>query len=392
MTAWKPWDWPFFDEKHQQLGQRLMEWQRQHRPLDDEPHASPYLANECRALAAELASWGLLEHALPRPGGVVDVRSVCMIREALAYVSPLADNVFVMQGLGTGPLWLAGSDALKQRYIDGCRDGTRIAAIAVTEPDAGSDVAAIATTATPCAGGFRLNGSKVWITNAGVADQYVVIARSGDLLGAKGLSAFVVDANAPGLQVGPPVDMVAPHPIAALTFTDCFVPQGHLIGEAGSGFKAVMATFDTFRASVGAAAIGMARRALDESLARVVSRRLFGKPMSQIESVQGKLADMTLDTEGGALLVYRAAWTRDVRGGRVSREVALAKLGATEAAQRVIDSAVQLFGGLGVSRGCIVERLYRDIRPLRIYEGASEVQKLIIGRAVVAAATSESNP
>jgi acyl-CoA dehydrogenase len=237
-----------------------------------------------------------------------------------------------------------------------------------------------------------LNGTKAWITNAGVADQYIVVARTGEAPGAKGLSVFIVDADSRGLTVGPPDDMVAPHPIAGLRFEDCFVPARQMIGAPGEGFKAAMSTFDIFRTSVGAAAIGMARRALDETLERVTTRRMFGKTMAELESVQARLADMALDTESGALLVYRAAWARDVRGGRVSRDVALAKLGATEAAQRVIDSAVQLFGGQGVARGCIVEQLYRDIRPLRIYEGASEVQKLIVARSLLAQVPNSASP
>ncbi|MGI4812999.1 MAG: acyl-CoA dehydrogenase family protein [Janthinobacterium lividum] len=389
MNRWNLWDWPFFEPRHHELAARLREWQQQHQPLDDLSQHSPYLADEARALARELAEWGFLEFALPRDGGVIDVRAVCLIREALAYRSALADNTFVMQGLGTAPLWLAGSVALRERYLDACRRGEHLAAIAVTEPEAGSDVAAIATTAQAVAGGYVLNGSKIWITNAGAADHYIVIARTGEAPGARGLSAFMVDAGTPGLTIGPHTEMIAPHPIAGFTLTDCRVPAGNLIGGPGEGFKAAMATFDIFRTSVGAAAIGMARRAMDEALARVSTRHLFGKTMSALESVQTKLAEMALDTESGALLVYRAAWQRDVRGGRVSREVAMAKLGATEAAQRVIDAAVQLFGGQGVARGCIVEQLYRDIRPLRIYEGASEVQKLVIARALLAALPKE---
>lgn len=391
-ASWEAWNWPFLDPEHHELALRLQEWQRQHRPLDDAKAHSTYFAEECRTIARELASWGFLEFAIPSAGRGVDVRSISLIREALAYRSPLADNTFVMQGLATAPLWLSGASELQARYLDLCRRGERIAAIAVTEPDAGSDVAAIATTAREANGGFVLDGEKIWITNAGAADHYIVIARTGEAPGARGLSALMVDAGTPGLEIGPAAEMIAPHPIAGLTLRNCWVPRGNLIGAPGEGFKAAMATFDIFRTSVGAAAIGMARRAMDETLARVTQRRLFGKPMAQLESVQTKLADMALDLESGALLVYRAAWTRDKVGGRVSREVALAKLGATEAAQRVIDAAVQLFGGRGVARGCIVEQLYRDIRPLRIYEGASEVQKLVIARALLAAVRPQETP
>ncbi len=390
-TGWDLWDWPFFEPRHAELASRLQTWQQQARPEPEPRTASPYLASECRAMAGELAQWGLLDYVLPDAEGRIDVRAICVIREALAYRSPLADNVFVMQGLGTAPLWLAGDETLKARYLEGCRRGERIAAIAVTEPEAGSDVAAIATSARPTQGGYLLDGEKIWITNAGVADQYIVLARTSDEA-SRGLSAFLVDAGTPGLDVGPPVEMIAPHPIAGLSLNNCFVPDSHLIGELGQGFKLAMATFDVFRTSVGAAAIGMARRALDEALARVIDRRLFGKAMAELEGVQAKLADMCLDAEAGALLVYRSAWARDVRGGRLSREVALAKLGATEAAQRVIDAAVQLFGGQGVSSGCIVEQLYRDIRPLRIYEGASEVQKLVIARTLIAAQREQRAP
>jgi acyl-CoA dehydrogenase len=388
-TRWQPWDWPFLEPRHQELALQLQAWQAQHRPIDVEERHSAYLRDECLALAAELASWGFLTYAVPKPDSRVDVRAICLIREALAYCSALADNTFVMQGLGTAPLWLTGSP-LQARYLDDCRAGRAIAAVAVTEPEAGSDVAAIATSARRTADGWVLEGEKIWITNAGAADHYIVIARTGEGPGAKGLSAFMVDAGTPGLEIGPHRPMVANHPIAGLTLRQCHLGPDQIIGLPGEGFKAAMATFDTFRTSVGAAALGMAKRAMQEVLVRVNQRRLFGRSMSELESVQAKLADMTLDIEASALLVYRAAWTKDVRGGRASREVALAKLGATEAAQRVIDAAVQLFGALGVARGSVVEQLYRDIRPLRIYEGATEIQKIVIARAVLAAAQMEA--
>lgn len=385
---WSPWTWPFLEPRHTDLALRLQDWQRQHRATDESAGHSAYLGEETRRFARDLAAWGFLDYAVPIDAKSVDVRSLALIREALAYCSPLADSAFAMQGLATAPIWLVGSDDLKERYIAPCRHGERIAAIAVTEPEAGSDVGAITTIAHVSNNGYLINGEKIWITNAGVADHYIVIARTGKEPGARGLSALIVDAGTPGLEVGPHAEMIAPHPIAGLKFRDCWVPASNLIGRPGEGFKAVMATFDIFRTTVGAAALGMARRAFDEALERVRTRRIFGKPMSELESVQTKLADMHLDVQSAGLLVYSAAWARDVRDSRVSREVALAKLGATEAAQRVIDAAVQLFGGLGVSRRCIVEQLYRDIRPLRIYEGASEIQKLIVARSLLAEANS----
>lgn len=385
MTAiWTMPDLPFFDDTHRALGDRLSDWVAS--APDYPEHGSPYFADECRSIAAEMARLGFLDYLVPAasdPSPRIDVRAVSLIREALAFRSALVDSVAVMQGLATAPLWLSGSTQLSAIYLDPARRGEKIAAFAVTEENVGSDVAALETTAQRDGDDFIINGVKCWITNAGAADHYIVVARTGEAPGARGLSAFMVDADTPGLSVAPPVELIAPHPIGNLIFTDCRVPADRMIGAPGEGFKAAMKTFDIFRTSVGAAAVGMAQRALIETTERMRSRQLFGKPMGEMPTIQAKVADMALDTRTASLLVYQAAWLRDTREGRHSDAVAMAKLGATEAAQRVADSAVQLFGALGVARGSIVEQIYRDIRPMRIYEGASEVQKLIIGRALL---------
>lgn len=393
--SWKLSPLPFFDERHQRLAERLMEWRSANADLA-EVHPEGDFGPACRDILQRLKEWGFLDLVLPRvgPEGVVlpDVRSICVVREALAYDSFLADSVFVMQGLGTAPLWRHPDAGLRDAWLEPCRRGEHIAALALTEPGAGSDLASVETTATLADAGesYVLNGVKAWISNAGIADHYIVVARTGEAPRSRGLSAFIVAAGTPGLIVGPNIDLIAPHPIGEVRFENCRVPRRQMVGAAGEGFKAAMATFDIFRPSVGAAAVGAARRALAETVARVKKRRMFGKTMAEMETVQHRIADMTADTEAASLMVYRAAWALDVLGGRVSRESALAKLAATEAAQRVIDSAVQLFGALGVARGTVVERLYRDIRPMRIYEGASEVQKIVIARSVLADAPSET--
>jgi acyl-CoA dehydrogenase len=296
-----------------------------------------------------------------------------------------------MQGLGSGAISLFGDDDLRLRYLPGVADGHLVAAFALSEPEAGSDVAQITTAARQDGSGdWILDGTKTWISNGGIADVYTVFARTGEAPGARGLSAFVVDAETPGLTVAERIPVVAPHPLARLEFSGCRVPAANLIGAPGEGFKIAMATLDVFRSTVGAAALGFARRALDEALGRVSRRELFGAPMAELPLVQAKLADMALGVDASALLVYRAAWTKDLAGGRVTREAAMAKLHATETAQRVVDDAVQLYGGLGVTVGSVVERLYREVRALRIYEGASEVQQLIIGRAALAAHRDET--
>jgi acyl-CoA dehydrogenase len=288
-----------------------------------------------------------------------------------------------MQGLGTGAITLFGSEAMRARILPPVRAGTRIAAFALSEPDAGSDVAAVATTAVRVAGGWRIDGLKTFISNGGIADHYVVFARTGEAPGARGLSAFLVEAETPGLVIAERLAVIAPHPLATLRFENCVVPEGNLLGVAGEGFKVAMATLDIFRPTVGAAALGFARRAMDEAVRHAAQRKIFGRPLAEMQMTQAKLADMAVAIDAAALLVYRAAWVRDVQGRRITREAAMAKLFATEAAQRVIDDAVQIFGGLGVMVGVKVEELYREIRALRIYEGASEVQKLIIARHVV---------
>lgn len=384
IERWTMPDLPFFDDSHRALGERLADWVEQAEEPAEE--GSAYFRQECLDVAAEMAEWGFLDYVIPdveEPAPRVDVRAVSLIREALGFRSALVDSVFTMQGLATAPLWLSESRALSRRYLGPCRRGEKIAGFAVTEPNAGSDVAALETSATRDGTDFVLNGTKRWITNAGAADHYIVVARTGEAPGARGLSAFMVDADTPGLSVGPEVRMIAPHPIGELIFDACRIPATNMIGAPGEGFKAAMKTFDIFRTSVGAAAVGMARRALGATVERMRGRQLFGNPMGQMPTVQAAMADMALDTEQASLLVYRAAWLRDTRDGRHSDAVAMAKLGATEAAQRVADQAVQLFGALGVAHGSIVEQIYRDVRPMRIYEGASEVQKLIIGRSLM---------
>ncbi len=288
-----------------------------------------------------------------------------------------------MQGLGSAPVTLFGRDDQKQALLPGIATGALIGAFALSEPDAGSDVGAIATTARREGNAWRLDGVKTWISNAGLADRYVVFARTGEGPGTKGLSAFIVEADTRGLDSSERIDVIAPHPLGTLRLTDCRVPADRLLGQPGQGFKIAMATLDVFRSTVGAAALGFARRALDEALARTRKRQLFGRALADFQLTQASLGDMAIAVDASALLVYRAAWTKDVAGTRVTREASMAKLFATESAQQVIDAAVQLFGGLGVVRGTTVERLYREIRALRIYEGASEVLKLVIASKVL---------
>ena len=380
-------DWPFFDDEHRTLAHDLDGWVAEH--ISSMPEAREETADEaCRELVERLARTGWLDYAVPGEGGgryeTLDVRSLCLLRETLARYHGLADFAFAMQGLGSGPISLFGSEEQKSDYLPAVRRGEKIAAFALSEPEAGSDVASIATTAVEDGDHYTIDGTKTWISNGGLADFYTVFARTGGAPGAKGLSAFVVDAETPGLRVLERIPTIAPHPLATLEFDNCRVPKSHLLGEPGRGFKIAMATLDVFRSTVGAAALGFARRALDEALERASKRHLFGAPMSELQMVQGKLADMALGIDASALLVYRAAWTRDSFADRVSREASMAKLHATETAQKVVDDAVQIFGGLGVVSGHPVERLYREIRALRIYEGASEVQKLVIARQALA--------
>ena len=388
-------DWPFFDEAHRRLGRELEAWAAAE--LGSEPPETSDVDARCRHLVARLAAGRWLDHAVAGAGdrpGALDLRSLCLARETLARHDGLADFAFAMQGLGSGAISLFGSAALRAAYLPDVAAGQRIAAFALSEPEAGSDVAAIATTARPDGESYVLDGVKAWVSNAGIADFYTVFARTGEAPGAKGLSAFVVDADTPGLSVGERVALIAPHPLATLALESCRVPAGRRIGAAGEGFRIAMATLDVFRPSVGAAALGFARRALDAGLARATSRHLYGAPLAELQMTQARLAEMALDVDASALLVYRAAWAKDTGAARISREASMAKLHATEAAQRVIDGAVQLFGGLGVVAGTVPERLYREIRALRIYEAASEVQKLVIARQVLAAhaASAEGEP
>ena len=383
-------DWPFFDEGHRALARELEQWTAEQLPPLLE-HAEDDLdaVYACvRRLVAELGRAGLLRVCVPAAyGGLrqqLDVRSLSLARETLGRASGLADFALAMQGLGSAPVTLFGSHAQKQALLPGIAAGTLVGAFALSEPDAGSDVAAIATTATRDAGGWRLDGVKTWISNAGLADRYVVFARSGEGPGTKGLSAFIVDADTRGLDASERIDVIAPHPLGTLRLDGCRVTADRLLGEPGQGFKIAMGTLDTFRTTVGAAALGFARRALDEATQRSHARRLFGRSLADFQLTQMKVGEMAMAIDASALMVYRAAWTKDVRGGRVTREASMAKLFATESAQQVIDAAVQLFGGLGVVRGVPVERLYREIRALRIYEGASEVLKLIIGGLALA--------
>jgi acyl-CoA dehydrogenase len=377
--------WPFLDDAHRTFAEEIDAWAAASVGGMEEP-GEEELDAHCRELVALLADRGWLAAVIAEP---IDVRTLCLARETLGYHHALADFAFAMQGLGSGAISLFGSDDLRERYLPGVADGALIAAFALSEPEAGSDVAQIALTAAPDGDEYVLDGTKTWISNGGLADFYTVFARTGEAPGARGLSAFVVDADTPGLRVAERIAVLAPHPLARLEFDGCRVPASQMVGSPGDGFKVAMATLDVFRSTVGAAALGFARRALDEALRRVTARELFGAPMADLPLVQAKLAEMALGVDASALLVYRAAWTKDVAGGRVTREAAMAKLHATETAQRVVDDAVQLFGGLGVTVGSVVERLYREVRALRIYEGASEVQQLIIARAALAAHRDE---
>lgn len=380
--------WPFFEERHRDLAQRLDAWAAQHIGHGSERDVDA----TCRALVRQLGEAGWLQHAVGGVayGGVsdaIDTRAVCLIREILARHAGLADFAFAMQGLGSGAITLFGSEAQKRSYLTRVGRGEAIAAFALSEPDAGSDVAAMACSAAIDGGDYVLNGEKTWISNGGIADFYIVFARSGEAPGARGISAFIVDADTPGLEIAERIDVIAPHPLARLRFTDCRVGAGQRIGAAGQGFKVAMATLDIFRTSVAGAAIGFARQALDQAVDRATARKMFGKTLADFQLTQAKLAQMATGIDAAALLTYRAAWQRD-QGRRVTKEAAMAKLTATETAQQVIDAAVQIFGGLGVVSGQPVERLYREIRSLRIYEGASEVQQLIIARELLAEAAA----
>ena len=373
-------EWPFFEPRHRALNDKLAAWTASHQPLlDSNGHD---IERVTRAIAAELGKAGWLRYLVPATSGgplpAIDVRSLCLIRETLAFHSGIADCAFAIQGLGSAPITLFGDAALKQKFLPGMIEGKRLGAFALSEPESGSDVARLRTAARRDGNAYLLNGAKTWISNAGIADHYIVFARTGEPGDAKGLAAFVVDAGTPGLAITEKIGIVAPHVIGTLIFNDCRVDASALLGEPGEGFRIAMSTLDIFRATVGAAALGFARRALHEAIDRVGRREVFGQKLAQFQATQMRIADMAVEVDAAALLVYRAAWTKDTQERRVTRESAMAKLYATEAAQRVIDSAVQLFGGLGVTVGSAVERLYREIRPLRIYEGTSEIQKIVI--------------
>ena len=379
-------DWPFFETSHAALAASIETWAGAR--LGALAHGGN-VDDTCRALVKALGEGGWLRYAVPKSHGgqleKLDSRSLCLIRETLARHDGLADFAFAMQGLGSGAISLAGSDAIKQHYLPRVATGEAIAAFALSEPDAGSDVAAMSTRAELQGDHYVLDGQKTWISNGGIADFYCVFARTGEAPGARGISGFVVDAGTPGLTIAERIDVIAPHPLATLRFENCRVPVGKRLGAAGGGFKVAMQTLDIFRASVAAAALGFARRALEETIARATSRKMFGQTLADFQLTQAAVADMATGIDSAALLTYRAAWLRDIKGERATREAAMAKMVATENAQQIIDRAVQVFGGEGVRSGNIVERLYREIRALRIYEGATEVQKLIIARETLKA-------
>ncbi|MCX7169968.1 MAG: acyl-CoA dehydrogenase family protein [Proteobacteria bacterium] len=383
-TGWTLWDWPFFEPSHQKLADRVLAWNASSSAV----HADDDYVAECRGIVRSLGEAGLLDYMVPWPEQDFDLRSICLIRESLTYEHALADALFTMQGMGTLAIQRFGSPLQKDKYLAPCRSGLRIAAFALTEPEAGSDVASMTTEARPDGKTFVLNGEKTLISNAGFADHYIVFARTGEAPGSRGLSAFIVDADTPGLIAGPPIHFIAPHPAAPVSFTDCRIPESALIGARGQGFKVAMAALDVCRPSVGAAAVGLARRAMEICLQRVTTRYVSGKPLADMQSVKMTLADMAADIDMAALAVYRAAWEHDVRRVRGSHAAmyaaSIAKLAGSEAAGRVVDKAVQLCGGMGVTQGNLIEELYREARPMRIYEGASEVQKLIIARSLLA--------
>jgi acyl-CoA dehydrogenase len=385
-------DWPFFDEHHRVLARDLDAWATKN--IHDVTEKD--VDGACRKLVRQLGAAGWLKYAI---GGkaygassdAIDTRAVCVIRETLARHSGLADFAFAMQGLGSGAITLFGTPAQKSQYLNRVRDGSFIAAFALSEPDAGSDVAALRCEASRDGDTFILNGEKTWISNGGIADFYVVFARTGEEPGARGITAFIVEPSARGFEIAERIEVIAPHPLARITFSDCRIPASQRLGEPAQGFKVAMATLDVFRTSVAAAALGFARRALQEALRRATSRQMFGQTLADFQLTQAKLASMATGIDAAALLTYRAAWLRD-QGRRVTVEAAMAKMTATETAQQVIDAAVQIFGGLGVKSEETVERLYREIRPLRIYEGATEVQQLIIARGIISAFQESEGP
>ncbi|MBB5501447.1 acyl-CoA dehydrogenase family protein [Paraburkholderia sp. MM5384-R2] len=380
-----PLAWPFFEPRHRELAAGIDAWCRAHLTHDEHGDTDA----TCRVLVRKLGHAGWLKYgvggiAYGGHGDTIDTRAVCLLRETLARYSGLADFALAMQGLGSGAISLAGTHEQKSHYLPRVASGTAIAAFALSEPQAGSDVAAMALAAREEGEHYLLDGEKTWISNGGIADFYVVFARTGEAPGARGISAFIVDAQTPGLDIAERIDVIAPHPLARLRFTNARVPKSQMLGAPGEGFKIAMRTLDIFRTSVAAASLGFARHAMAEGLARAASRKMFGQTLGDFQLTQAKLAQMALTIDSSALLVYRAAWLRD-QGESVTREAAMAKWHASEGAQQVIDAAVQLYGGMGVQSGSAVEMLYREIRALRIYEGATEVQQLIVGRDLLKA-------
>jgi acyl-CoA dehydrogenase len=378
-------DWPFFEERHRALAKDLDAWASKNIRAGHEANVD----EACRKIVRQLGDGGWLKYAIAGTAygaldEAIDTRAICVIRETLARHSGLADFTFAMQGLGSGAITLFGTPAQKGKYLAGVRDGSFIAAFGLSEPEAGSDVAALRCEARRDGDTYVLNGEKTWISNGGIADFYVIFARTGEEPAARGISAFIVDRDTRGFEIAERIEVIAPHPLARVTFEDCRIPASQRLGEPAQGFKVAMATLDVFRTSVAAAALGFARRALEEALRRATSRKMFGQTLADFQLTQAKLATMATGIDAAALLTYRAAWLRD-QGRRVTVEAAMAKMTATETAQQVIDAAVQIFGGLGVKSEETVERLYREIRPLRIYEGATEVQQLIIARGIVSA-------
>ena len=371
-------NWPFFDDVHRDWATKVEEVAKGLSVDQSDTDTA------CRSLVKTMGEAGVLTPTASHDGKL-DVRHLCLAREILARHDGLADFSFAMQGLGTGAISLFGSDAHKAAWLDKTRQGQAIAAFALTEPQSGSDVANSTMTATLDGNHYVLNGQKTWISNGGIADVYTVFARTGEAPGARGLSAFVVTPDMAGFAVTERLETIAPHPLATLMFEDVRLPADAMIGAPGQGFKIAMSVLDVFRSTVAAAALGFARRALDEALGRVTARHVQGAPLFDLQMVQGHIADMALDIDASALLIYRAAWTKDSGAPRITREAAMAKLFATDHAQQIIDKAVQLFGGDGVRSGVVVESLYREIRALRIYEGASDVQRVIIARQAMSA-------
>ena len=377
-------EWPFFDDSHREFAEDLRDWaNREIQPLENkEPNGNEELDHLCREFVKKLGIGGWLQYCVPSShGGALesfDVRTLALTREILGYYSGLADFSFAMQGLGSGAITLFGSEEQKDSYLPKVASGERIGAFAISEASGGSDVAAMKTTAELSGNEYCINGSKTWISNAGIADFYDLFARTNDAPGSRGISAFVINSDTPGLSISERINVIAPHPLGTLEFKNCKIPTTNMIGNSGEGFKVAMSTLDVFRTTVGGASLGFAKRALDEAIRRSKEREAFGKSISEFQLIQAKIADMAVKIDAMALLIYRSAWTKDKKATRVTRESSMAKLYGTEAAQEVIDQAVQIFGGMGVVSGVKVEQLYREIRALRIYEGSSEIQKLVI--------------